>query len=83
MIDFSNLIITGALVSLLTQGIKFLQKKYTQLGEWFTIIVALGLSVTVATFYYTTQNSAFWETLGNIFLFAGGIYAYLLERFKK
>jgi NADH:ubiquinone oxidoreductase subunit 6 (subunit J) len=83
MIDFSSLVIIGALVSLITQGIKILQKKYTDLNEYFTIAVALGLSILVATFYYVTKDTAFWETAGQVLVYAGAVYTFLIQRFEK
>lgn len=82
-IDFATITIVGTIVSLMTQGIKTLKSKFTFLNEYFTILVAVILSVLFATFFYFFQDSQFFATAGQILLIAGGIYTFLISRFEN
>lgn len=82
MIDFTTSVLIGAIVSLLTQGIKMLKAKYTFLNEYFTIAVAVVLSLISASVFYMIK-SPFWETFGQILTVAGAIYTFLIARFEK
>ena len=72
-------IILGAVVSLITQGIK----KYFGTSELGSLAAVVIISLIGAGAYYFLANSIYWETLSQIFISAGAFYAFIIKRFQK
>ena len=72
-------IILGAFVSLIVQ---FLKKKMgtDSIGTLFTVVM---LSFVVASSYVLLVETTFWPTILQVFITAGAVYAYIIQRFEK
>jgi hypothetical protein len=72
-------LIFGALASFVIQGIK----KWLGTSEWGTLGMVLLVSFSAAAIYTWLYDSVLWESLLQILIVAGAVYAYLLQRFEK
>lgn len=71
-------IILGVFASLLTQWLK----KYGK-NEWHTLLILGCISLAVAGIYAALVATGYWQAVVGIFVTAGVIYTFIIQRFEK
>ena len=71
-------IIASAAVTALAQWLK----KYSP-NEYVTVFMVLGISAAAAGIYTALVAANYWQTASEIFVTAGAIYTFIIQRFES
>jgi len=71
-------LITGALVSLIVEGVK----RYAQTDEYKTLMVLFVVSLLGAGVYTYLATAGYWQTVASTLITASAFYGLIISRFK-
>lgn len=77
--DIGSLIIVGVIVSFFVQWLKNVAKA----GEYTTLAIVIGISLVAGLFYQLFNSAAWWQGAIQTLAYAGAVYTFIIERFKK
>ena len=78
-LDFGSLVLVGAVVSLFVQFVK----TYLETSKFWTLAAVLVFSLVSGGLYVVLRETSYFETVVQIVLAAGAVYAFVIKQFES